>query len=301
MKDNPLISVIINNYNYGRFLREAINSALNQTYSHSEVIVVDDGSTDDSGEIIVSYGDKIIPVLKENGGQASAFNAGFAASRGDIICFLDADDTFIAEKVAVVVDVFRCYQDIGWCFHSLRLLDNNTNKSIKLRHKKVTSECDFRLHMKTNTLPQIPTATSGLCFTRSLLQLILPMPEAIKITSDDYLKYAASALIKGFYLNKELAIQKIHGDNAYTLRDGKQQVKARVCILTAYWIQVKFPSLSKFAKSMFITGIATYWRTGGIAPESREVVDSYFSSFPPLERLKINTRSLYRYLRPSGP
>ncbi len=74
----PLVSILINNYNYGRFLSKAIDSALNQEYQNIEVIVVDDGSTDDSRKIIESYGERIKPVLKENGGQASAFNAGFS-------------------------------------------------------------------------------------------------------------------------------------------------------------------------------------------------------------------------------
>jgi glycosyltransferase involved in cell wall biosynthesis len=69
----PLVSVIINNYNYGRFLGEAIDSVLNQTYQRTETIVVDDGSTDNSREIIAGYGDRIIPVLKANGGQNSGF------------------------------------------------------------------------------------------------------------------------------------------------------------------------------------------------------------------------------------
>jgi len=76
------VSIIIDNYNYGRFLGEAIDSALAQTYPHVEVIVVDDGSTDNSREVIAKYGDRIIPVLKENGGQASAFNAGLLRPRG---------------------------------------------------------------------------------------------------------------------------------------------------------------------------------------------------------------------------
>jgi len=82
MVNQPLVSIIINNYNYARFLRDAIDSALNQTYDRTETIVVDDGSTDNSREIIAGYGDRIIPVLKENGGQNSAFDAGFAASAG---------------------------------------------------------------------------------------------------------------------------------------------------------------------------------------------------------------------------
>src|SRR4051794_6220176 len=92
MRDPRRVSVIINNYNYSAYLREAIDSALDQTYPHVEVVVVDDGSTDDSREIISKYGTKVIPVLQNNGGQGAAFNSGFAASRGEIVCFLDADD-----------------------------------------------------------------------------------------------------------------------------------------------------------------------------------------------------------------
>src|SRR4051794_25098084 len=85
-------SVIVNNYDYGRFVAGAIESALAQTHGATEVVVVDDGSTDDSREVIAGYADAVVPVLKENGGQASAFNAGFERSRGDTIVFLDADD-----------------------------------------------------------------------------------------------------------------------------------------------------------------------------------------------------------------
>ena len=95
---NPLVSVIIGNYNYGRFISEAIESALNQTYKNFELIVVDDGSTDNSREIIESYGDKLTAIFQENGGQGRAFNAGFAVSKGEIICFLDSDDYYYPEK-----------------------------------------------------------------------------------------------------------------------------------------------------------------------------------------------------------
>src|SRR5687767_14870783 len=87
-----LVSIIVNNYNYGQFIEQAIDSALHQTYSPKEVLVVDDGSTDDSRRVIGCFGDKITSILKDNEGQASTFNAGFARSRGDVVIFLDADD-----------------------------------------------------------------------------------------------------------------------------------------------------------------------------------------------------------------
>src|SRR5437870_11095985 len=92
-------SIIITSYNYGRFLAEAIDSALAQTYPATEVIVVDDGSTDHSRELVLGYGDRIRAVLKENGGQASAFNAGFNVSRGDVLFFLDSDDLLLPSAV----------------------------------------------------------------------------------------------------------------------------------------------------------------------------------------------------------
>src|SRR5690349_9032182 len=99
----PLVSIVVNNYNYGRFLNECIDSALNQRYAAVEVVVVDDGSTDESCEVIRSYGARINVVFKNNGGQGSAVNAGFAASTGSIVLFLDADDALAPDAVDRIV------------------------------------------------------------------------------------------------------------------------------------------------------------------------------------------------------
>src|SRR5262245_22188560 len=95
MREGTLVSVVINNHNYARFLSAAIDSALDQTHARTEVIVVDDGSTDHSRQVIADYGDRITPLIKANSGQASAFNAGFAVSRGGVVIFLDADDALL--------------------------------------------------------------------------------------------------------------------------------------------------------------------------------------------------------------
>lgn len=299
MNDNPKVSVVINNYNYGRFIQQAIDSALNQTYPHTEVIVVDDGSTDNSREIIASYGDKIIPVFKENGGQASAFNAGFAASRGDIICFLDSDDIFLSEKAAAVVEAFGDRPDLGWCFHTLKWVEGDGKTSIKNNiQESPPGEYDLRYHITKgrlkDKLPSIPS-TSGLCFKRSLLQQILPMPEAKTIgLNDAYLDYASICLSKGLILDRELALYRIHGANAYTTnRDKQRVVEARILILTAYWIRVKFPSLSKFTNKLVAGGMGLFWRTGGIQPEYREFVKKYLTSVALVEKLEINARAIY--------
>ncbi|MCY7393171.1 MAG: glycosyltransferase, partial [Leptolyngbyaceae cyanobacterium CAN_BIN12] len=233
----PLVSILINNYNYGHFLAEAIDSALNQTYPNKEVVVVDDGSTDHSREIIADYGDAIVPVLKANGGQASAFNAGFAASRGEIICFLDADDLFRPHKVAAIVEALKNEQESAWCFHPLELVDFAKNPSAALESSHGDADiqsqsCDVRSAMRQGgkglrqkiSLP----ATSGLCFTRTLLEQILPMPEAEGIAlGDTYLQFTAIALAQGFVIDSKLAIQRLHASNLYTRNANRKAAAAR--------------------------------------------------------------------------
>ena len=103
LEPEPLVSIIIDNFNYARFVSSAIDSALAQSYAPVEVIVVDDGSTDNSRDVIATYGDRISTIFKLNGGHASAFNAGFRASHGSIVMFLDADDLLLPNAVEEVV------------------------------------------------------------------------------------------------------------------------------------------------------------------------------------------------------
>jgi len=301
----PLVSILINNYNYGRFLQQAIDSALNQTYSHFEIIVVDDGSSDNSQEIIMTYGDKIIPIFQENGGQASAFNAGFAASRGEVICFLDADDIFSPEKATEIARTFTEYEDAGWCFHILKFFSENQENFPQRIDMLDSAVFDLRAKMKLGklTIPHINLATSGMCFRRSLLELILPMPETIKITSDDYIKYISLGLQPGFILFKELSFQRIHGNNAYTFRadKDKQKLKAKITILSAYWMKFNFPQImSKFSNNIFAVGMSVYWLHGGIQLESVEIVEiveKYLSSLSFLEKAEIYLRIIYNYMK----
>jgi glycosyltransferase involved in cell wall biosynthesis len=313
MKNNPLVSIVINNYNYERFLSEAIDSALNQTYSNIEVIVVDDGSTDNSRKIIGSYGDKIIPILKENGGQASTFNAGFAGSRGDIICFLDSDDIFLPEKVAEVVEAFGDRQDLGWCFHPLKfvdvkLADINTETSItKNNHAASVREYDLRELIKNAKFdPNFPyPSTSGLCLKRSLLQQILPMPDKAGSTllNDAYLIFTSKGLSKGVALSKALGLYRIHGNNANAIgKESQGKAKdyqlrtAKINILLAYWIGVKFPSFSKFSNYVMGTGIGVYLRNGGKEAQYQELIKSHLASVTILEKLKIYKTAVKNYI-----
>jgi glycosyltransferase involved in cell wall biosynthesis len=304
VQSNPLVSILINNYNYGRFLAEAIDSALSQTYSNIEVIVVDDGSSDNSHEIIKSYGDKIIPILKENGGQASAFNTGFAASQGEIICFLDSDDLFLPEKVAEVVQVFEKHQNIGWCFHDLEFLSKNPDSLVQVKTTGSSGVYDFRDCFKQGILngkiPQFNVATSGLCFRSLHLKQILPMPEVIRITSDDYIKFTAFGLVPGFVLLKKLGLQRIHDNNAYTLKndDKKRQTEARIQVLTAYWMRKNFSDFSIFSNNILTLGLARHWLNGSKDLETQKLINTYLGAATTLEKINIYARAFYYRLKP---
>lgn len=228
MKRNPLVSIIITNYNYGRFLPAAIDSVLQQTYPNKELIVVDDGSIDDSHEIIRSYNELIIPVLKENGGQASAFNAGYAASHGDLICFLDADDVWVPTKLAEVVAVATIDPKAVLIYHQVQNIDADG----KLIGKEWPSVL-FRGQINKRTVhsggwwPYPPT--SGLCFTRSVLDRIMDVPvEDYRICADAYLADVAPFLGPIVGIQKVLAFYRIHGQNQWNSESRLTEQKAAV-------------------------------------------------------------------------
>lgn len=112
----PLVSIIIPNRDYGRYLREAVDSALGQTYESVEVIVVDDGSVDESRSIIRSYGGKVQAVLQANLGAPGARNAGIARTSGEFLVFLDADDSLLPDAVESLLQGFRDFPDSGIVF-----------------------------------------------------------------------------------------------------------------------------------------------------------------------------------------
>src|SRR5215475_12385935 len=95
----PLVTVVIDTYNYGRYIEDAINSVLAQRFpsDQMEILVVDDGSTDDTPERLCKFEGHIQHLRKPNGGQASAFNLGFARAQVEIIALLDADDVWLPE------------------------------------------------------------------------------------------------------------------------------------------------------------------------------------------------------------
>ena len=160
---------------------------MNQDYSDVEVIVVDDGSTDNSIEVIEGFYDKIIKVLKPNGGQASAFNAGFGKSRGDIIIFLDSDDALLPSAVTSTINSFKD-ENVAKVHWHLYIMNEYGVKTQELFPKDKMEEGNFREKALQSGPPYILSPpTSGNAWSRKFIDSVIPVPEdAFRICADEY-------------------------------------------------------------------------------------------------------------------
>lgn len=211
-----LVSVIINNYNYSAYLTEAIESVLNQTYKDFELIIVDDGSQDNSLEIINKFADKdkrIIPVSQQNSGQANAINAGFSISKGDVIYFLDSDDVFESQKIEETLKMHLQGYDYIYTDNVSVTADNKPCRD-KLKRYRYNGWNTFLVYYMSKYPGNI---TSCLSLTRKLAEQIFPLPHADqwRIQADDPIVFQASMLSRAFYLDEKLTRYRIHGDNGY--------------------------------------------------------------------------------------
>jgi len=207
-------SVIINNWNYAKFLREAVDSALAQTYGNVEVIAVDDGSTDNSINILRAYEDRITVIEKKNGGQASAFNAGYAASDGELVLFLDSDDFLAPNAIEESCRVFQSSR-FGFFQFPMHVVDENSNQ--------ISEKLVPRIPMNGDPLDQLlrlgrysHPPTSGNVFHRPVLDKLFPIDEAdFPICADVALTTLAPFYGKRATHPTPLGFYRIHGNNNF--------------------------------------------------------------------------------------
>jgi len=218
-KVNSKISIIINNYNYGRFLEEAVNSVLNQTHQPYEIIVVDDGSTDNSREVLDKYSTKLKVIYKANGGQASAFNRGYAEATGDWLWFVDADDFLVPEAVQTVneavTDNGSELNEISKIHSPLYIVKSdgrrtgtlypNSKLSSGFLVDEVVSKGDYKW-----------PPTTGNVFHRSMLKKCMPIPEdEYRICADFFL--CSFAPFSGLIVQtaSPVGCYRIHQENSF--------------------------------------------------------------------------------------
>ena len=212
---NPFVSIIINNYNYGRYVRQAIESALSQTYNHYELVIVDDGSTDESRAIIEEYKDRARLFFKENGGQASAFNIGITEAGGDFILLLDSDDYLYPQAVEACVKAFpKGYSRI---FYRLAYVDENDSPILGKKGKDNFLRFDgdvLTTLAERGIFPAPPTSANF--FDAVKLKKVVPIPEEeYRICADLFLFARTSFWGRVRSIDEILAAYRIHGRNSF--------------------------------------------------------------------------------------
>lgn len=141
VKSLPLVSIVIPVYNGSNYMREAIDSALAQTYERVEVIVVNDGSTDDTEQIALSYGERIRYFRKENGGVSSALNLGIKEMRGEYFSWLSHDDVYTPDKIEVQIDALRGLEEKNTLVLCKAELINKNSEPIQRRRRARALPC----------------------------------------------------------------------------------------------------------------------------------------------------------------
>jgi glycosyltransferase involved in cell wall biosynthesis len=223
------VSIVVNNFNYERFLGRAIDSALSQTHPAVEVIAVDDGSSDGSRDLLLTYGDRIQPILKDNAGQASALNAGFAASTGEIVMFLDADDFLHPDAAAAVAGVWRA--GCSKVQFRLAMVDEADTRvgahpavDVALPNGDVVAQ--LAAHGRYET-----PVTSGNAYPRRVLDVVMPIPEhEFRVAADGYLNAVVPFFGDVVSIDAELGGYRQHESSLWTISGDLtlEQVRARV-------------------------------------------------------------------------
>lgn len=177
------ISAIVPTYNRARYLSKSIDSLLNQTFPPHELIVVDDGSVDSTGEILKKFGDRIQVIHKANGGKASALNAGLKEARGEFIWIFDDDDVALPDCLEKLFTALQTHPECGFSFGSYDHLIETSNKETKIVDPdlRIDKSIDFRL----SVLERCFVFQAGMLVRRSVFDAVGPFNEAM-IRSQDY-------------------------------------------------------------------------------------------------------------------
>jgi len=228
-RPTPIVSIIIPVYNDEKHVADAIESALNQTMKEVEVIVVDDGSTDGTPGVLKRYEGRIKIIRQENKGPGAARNAGIKASRGRYICFLDADDTFMPEKVEAQATFLESRKEVGLCFSRfVRILERAGDR--KVRRISVPEDNDWAQAIVENMLLHL----DAMLFRKEWLEKVGMFDERLLTNQDrDLLCRLALAGCK-FGGTDHIVAVRVERENSWSM-DPERQLRGRLLLLDKYY------------------------------------------------------------------
>ncbi len=239
------VSILIDTYNHERFIEQAIVSVLEQDFPASdlEVIVVDDGSTDRTPEIVKKFESQVRLLRKENGGQASAFNAGIQECQGEIVAFLDGDDWWAPGKLHAVVGALASDASVGLVGHGITEVFSDGRQHTELLREVPRFRIDSVAGARLFRLRKSFLGTSRMTLRSDVLRKIGKVPEALRIQADEYLFTLAGLFSDVLILRDSLTFYRLHESNAFQVSDGSVQAlrrKQAVLDALAESLKIKF-------------------------------------------------------------
>jgi len=209
------VTVLVDAYNSGDFIEQAINSVLAQDFppSEMEILVVDDGSVDDTADRVRRFGGRIQFFCKPNGGQASALNFGLARARGEIVAFLDGDDYWLPGKLRRIVTEFEKYPEVGMVYHNF--FYKREPSPNHLPNNGLAGASGFLANSRKSLLCYDLYPTLTLAFRRIVLERLLPVPESLIVQADAHLSACVVFVAPIVYINQPFAVHRIHEGNLW--------------------------------------------------------------------------------------
>ena len=215
-KDLPLVSVIVPVFNNGRFIGPALESLFRQTYPEErrEIIVVDDGSTDNTPEVLKKYGQDIFHIRQEHKGIAGARNAGISYARGEFITFLDSDDLWHEERLQKVVGRFMENPRAGMVYHPVELIDSEGNTLAGNFYPAFGYKEGISGWVGNEVASgRIFSGGSSFAFRKDIVDLLSPLPEGVRRGVDYYMTVISSCYAPAEYLPQILGKYRLHAGN----------------------------------------------------------------------------------------
>jgi glycosyltransferase involved in cell wall biosynthesis len=217
LPQKPSVSVLITCFNYGAYVGQAIESVLEQTYPAGEIIVSDDASSDNSCEVVESYVSRGLGVRllrNPHGGMAANLNAAYRNCTGDIICLLDADDTFLPGKIEAIVNAFLAHPRAGFAIHRASLVDNEKRERgiYPLLSALPSGDCAQTTYDNAGILMGLPP-TTNLALRREIADRIFPIPVEYTGYAEQIFHRLAPLMTELCAVDDALARWRLHGSN----------------------------------------------------------------------------------------
>ena len=291
------VSVLIDTYNHERFIEQAIVSVLEQDFpaADREIIVVDDGSTDRTPGIVKKFEPRVRLLRKENGGQASAFNAGIPECKGEIVAFLDGEDWWAPGKLKAVTSALADDSSIGIVGHGIVNVERDGRERTEILREGFKFRADTMEGARLFRRRGAFLGTSRMTIRADLLQQIGSVPDAIEIQADEYLFTLAAVLAGAQILPEALTYYRMHDANSFLLASQDPQKLRR-----------KQQSLAMLARSL-----SQQLEKIGIDPQVFRTVTEYTQASADQLRLGLDggwpwetaktERKIYEILHPEAP